>query len=257
MIYRLINLTFGLKAEREVNFPAPQQLAQGVYDGLPKEWFDFQDDDDYMIEDILTDKIGSHEEIRLKATIGIRDHQIEVLAAELEQEKNLTKHLDKDAGQRETVMINLEAQVENLIEKNDSQSVIIMSQQAELRTLQKKYDNSLIDWKGCTERNRELIAHHSTEVKINDEMISKIVDAMQGAGFDVGGWGDDKELEELETASTQISDQLSAAQTQVQHLVRFISEAQDETENVRMSIDEASVEQDGLDQLLDHIRTVR
>ncbi|GAF72529.1 unnamed protein product, partial [marine sediment metagenome] len=176
-VIRQVRLTFDLCAESVVNFPEPKQLAQGVYDGLPDEWMDYQDDDDYKI--IGVDGVDAE-------YVSIRG--VERLKAELEQERKLTSHLEAD--------------IDNLREKNDNQRQSMIAMQAELITLQRKYDNSLIDWKACTEKNRTFLSERATEGAVNEEMVSKIMDAMEGAGFEVkGGWGSDTELEELETAS--------------------------------------------------------
>ena len=147
-----MSLVIGLEGEQSSAFPSPDTLAQGIYDGLPKEWYDFQeDDDDYRITTISAPSDEyQHELIRSKATVKIRDHQIEVLAAELKQERKLTAHL--------------EANVANLVEKNDNQAVVILSQQkdngrqaSDLLALQAKYDESLLDWKSIQKQRDDAI----------------------------------------------------------------------------------------------------
>ena len=270
----MIKIGFELELDEGTYTPSSSDVVQGLAEALPKAWwadhregnwgvkalFALNDDGTLMQHDQRLRPIPvqimqpSHEEIKLKATIGIREHKIEVLKADLDQERNLTRHLDKERGQQDTAIVNLEAQVENLIEKNDNQAAII----DESRDLQSRYDNSLLDWKACTERNRTFLSEKATEDAVNEEMISKIMDAMEGAGFEVkNGWGNDTELEELETASTQIEDHLQAAQKYMVTLTRFLTDAQDEVGNISMGIEDASSEQDGLDSLLDHIRTRR
>ena len=272
MIRTRINLTIGLEGEAASAFPSPDVLAQGVWDGLPKEWFDFQDDDDYKITTISSpSEEYRHELISTMATVKIRDHQIEVLAAELKQEQKLTAHLERKVKTLQALAIQGKEQADNLIEKNDNQRHIIEQLQAYkngndtlnfiIKELQKKYDDSLQDWvvmrdlrdalastletkqvvignltrlrkdadqkkeeyrlanntnlaridrltddlDGCRKSNLERIS----ESKVGEEMIEKIVDAMQGAGYDISGWGNDDDLIELEVGIEAVEARLN------------------------------------------------
>lgn len=54
---REITLTFVMEAEDPGAFPAPHELAQGIYDGLPDEWYDHDTPtDEYAIANILTEE---------------------------------------------------------------------------------------------------------------------------------------------------------------------------------------------------------
>jgi len=212
-----IDLTFSLEGESN-DFPSPETLAQGIYDGLPKEWYSYQDDGDYKVIGIVgkDETERRHDNIRLKATVGIRDHQIEVLTAELMQERKLVQHLD--------------GQVVNLIEKNDNQVTIVDAQRTrihgligdadqrndvitglrgELFATDKKLkerteslDVSQHEWK---QRGIELIDANQ-EAQNHAAMIHKIVGAMEEAGYDISGWGNDEQLTELETVAEAIAD---------------------------------------------------
>ncbi len=161
--------------------------------------------------------------------------------ASLLQEEKLSGHLD-------TKVSNLQGQVDNLIEKNDNQAAIInethdlpkkyddslkdwvsmrdnrdeyrelyADSQAMLRDIkQTNYNASETDamikrlrddLKVCQASNREALA----ESTVADEMVEKIVDVMQGAGYDISGssWGDDTQLGELEDATANASQSVS------------------------------------------------
>ncbi len=50
-----ITLTFVLEAEDESFFPDAEQLASGIVEGIPREWFDAETPgDEYMIWDIVS-----------------------------------------------------------------------------------------------------------------------------------------------------------------------------------------------------------
>jgi len=52
-----ITLTFVLEAEDDESFPRPDQFAQGIYDGLPQEWYDYDTPgDEYAIVNIMTEE---------------------------------------------------------------------------------------------------------------------------------------------------------------------------------------------------------
>ncbi len=74
------------------------------------------------------------------------------------------------------------------------------------------------------------------EAKVTEEMVAKIVDAMQGAGYEISGWGNDADLEELERRAETLHD---AAET---------------LRGVTNTVEETSVD---LDVKLDNIRTER
>ena len=298
-----IDLTFSLEGESN-DFPSPETLAQGIYDGLPKEWYSYQDDGDYKVIGIVgkDETERRHDNIRLKATVGIRDHQIEVLTAELMQERKLVQHLD--------------GQVVNLIEKNDNQVTIVDAQrtrihgligdadqrndvitglrgelfatdkklkertesldvsqhewevkQADLNTMTANYheaeaegdgaranaDRLAADLQACQATNRSNLG----ESKVGEEMVAKIVDAMQGAGYDISGWGNDTDLTDLENAATVIEDELQAARKSLTDTIIMINDVADKGNDIDVSLDTVSSEVDILSVKLDEIRTER
>lgn len=277
MIHRMIRLTFELKAEHHLNFPEPDQLAQGVFDGLPKEWYSYQDDDDYKIDNIVGGEVtSSHEEIKLKATIGIRDHQIETLKAELEQERRLTKHLDgviydngtvRDQNRDEIAGLENElhderAKIGKLELQISGQAGTItglnrrVSDQKEqlvqfvaykngneslnrvVTQLQTKYDASLNDWKTVKNQRNDAISRADT-LKAMNEAQSKMINGVKEAMEGLGyefQWGNDKDLEELERRAEEIKDAANVINTAAAQL------------------DSSSID---LDAKLDNIRTER
>jgi len=219
MHYKTINLNVFLEAETDHDLPNPVELATGLTDGLHDDWF--HTDEGYSVRFVPT---------LSNDAIGEFTGRIRVLTAELAQEKKLTQHLD--------------AQVLNLIEKNDNQAAIVKGLQDQLHERTKSLDISQHEWKikqadlnvmeanyheaeaegdeavkqrddaiARADRNYDsLLAAQAAnrtnlgEAKVNEEMVVKIVDAMQGAGYDISGWGNDEQLTELEDVAIRLTD---------------------------------------------------
>jgi len=109
------------------------------------------------------------------------------------------------------------------------------------------------DLLACQSSNR----NHMGESKVTEEMVAKIVDAMQGAGFDISGWGNDADLEELESAATVIEDELQAARKSLTDTILMIGDVADKGNDIDISLDTVSSEVDILSVKLDEIRTQR
>jgi len=125
-------LIFDLEGEAINVFPSNTTIAQGVYDGLPKEWYDYQDDGDYKVVNI----VGVAQSSNLTGLMKENGR----LDAELEQERKLTAHLEGQVTIGHRKYNDANELNKNLVQKNDNQVEII-------KNLQAKYDDSLIDWK--------------------------------------------------------------------------------------------------------------
>jgi len=165
-----IHLAVTLVGESDAAFPAGDVLAQGIYDGIPKEWYD-DNIADYAISSI----VGTDE-----AQWDAQEKRLVRMDAELVQEKRLTAHLDEQVvrlAKRLDLIepMNQDRIIENLTEKNDNQVTIIDAQRTrihgligdadqrndvvaglrdelaavdtELSNVKGKYDDSLLDWK--------------------------------------------------------------------------------------------------------------
>ncbi|RLA44347.1 MAG: hypothetical protein DRR06_09925 [Gammaproteobacteria bacterium] len=169
-----VHLAVTLTGESAKDFPAGDVLAQGIYDGLPKEWYD-QDIDSYAITDI----VGTDAEMW-----DAQEKYLATLRAELEQERKFTAHLDAQVNNlvqekeeyRLANIVNLgrienmkkspdpiarDRIIENLTEKNDNQAAQLddltltntglrdelVAVDTELSNVKGKYDDSLLDWK--------------------------------------------------------------------------------------------------------------
>ena len=252
-LHRQVILTVELAADSPLHFPEPEVLAQGIRDGLPDEWYDYQDDDDYQINEILAQPEHSNLTGLLKERIR--------LVAELEQEKKLVKHLDAEVGR-------MEEQVNNLVEKNDNQVTTILAAQATVKIADRKYrdanemnkeisdkyDASLHDWKIVRDQRdgkNEKIQDQRVEIAGLENTLSRLQDgidrrdnldrrddtiktlramndaqaetiqgvrvAMEKLGFKFG-WGNDADLEELERRAEDIenaANTIATASTQL------------------------------------------
>ena len=220
-------------------FPSPEMLAQGIYDGLPEEWYDYQDDDDYKIVNIVGQFTSWNRWLKDNA----------MMQAELDQELKLTAHLERKIQLIDAEVGRMEQQTDNLIEKNDNQRDIIVDLEDRLIEFTKRSSEKLAAWdKAYTEKNQQLIegrkrenglketirdyvtelkkvrvlrdkhATKSSRLRVdlltanedaqkNALMIGVIVNAMEEAGYEItSGWGNDTDLEELERRATDIED---------------------------------------------------
>jgi len=67
------------------------------------------------------------------------------------------------------------------------------------------------DLLACQSSNR----NHLGESKVTEEMVARIVDAMESAGYEIAGWGNDTDLEELETTAGGIRTYLDDASSEL------------------------------------------
>jgi len=271
MHYKTINLNVFLEAVDSFNLPNPVELANTLTDAIPKEWHS-DDDGGYSVRFVPTisnDAIGElqHDNKQMEHHLEMKAKKIRKLTALLAQEQKLTAHLDRNNGAMGSDLVSYELQVQNLIEKNDNQA-------AQLDTLQVNYDGSLADWKHIQKQRDDalsaasrckddLLACQATnrnnlgESKVTEEMVVKIVDAMQGAGYDISEWGNEADLTELENAATVIEDELQAARKSLTDTIIMINDVADKGNDIDVSLDTVSSEVDILSVKLDEIRTER
>jgi len=259
----MIKLGFQIESDIAdgVEIPTPSEFAQHISQALPKEmWSDNRMEDWGVVAVFALNDDGTlmQSDHRLRPTNVTAT--IRRLTSELEQEKKLTTHLEEriDVRDRQALLLGTklrqeQEQVSNLTEKNDNQRELLIRVQAELFERTRSLDVSQHEWKV----RGEALMNANQEAQNHAAMIHKIVGAMEEAGYDISGWGSDVQLTELETASTQVEDQVQAAAKQIVTLKRFISDAHDQVFEVESSMTEAQAEVDGLDSLLDNIRTER
>jgi len=234
MHYKTINLNVFLEAEAEGWFPNPVMLANDLTDALHKDWQN-TDNGEYSVRFVPTISNDAISEFQ---------HQAKVLGARLKQEQKLTKHLDNEVAdlkasikgwqsnyaKQEKLVETIDAEVgrmelqtNNLTEKNDNQVDIIEAQRAEIAGLEnslmertdsldvsqhewKLRGERILEWKAMAEQRGIELIDANQEAQNHALMIHKIVDAMTSAGYDISGWGNDADLEELERRATDIED---------------------------------------------------
>lgn len=274
----MIKIGFELEVDIADGVEAPSALTivQALSEVLPKEWWADYREADWGVKALfaLNDDgtlMQAHDQYRPTDL----SKQVIFIRSQLAQERKLTQHqadrievLEKANGNQfdllegekrsvKSLRLEVDGSLKEWTVMRDLRDDLLVERDGLLDTV--KNDTMTVnrlreDLKVAQAMNRERLA----ETSVNEEMVAKIVDAMQGAGFDIaGGWGNDAELEELETASTQIADQLQATQKSMLSLSADVTNMETSLSDVSTSIDDASSEQDGLESLLDNIRTRR
>lgn len=109
------DLRFEVAVEEGTFAPAHLTFAQGIWEGLPKEWFD-PDVDGYSVTSITP-------LVTIADAVGIENTKLKLKEAEVGV---------------------LQDRIANLMEKNDSQSSIIQSQLARIKALESKAPGTLV-----------------------------------------------------------------------------------------------------------------
>jgi hypothetical protein len=250
--------------------PAEQDIAWALLEGLPKEWFDSSHGTwsvETITSPAELSKRRS-ESGDLNATLMMqsaglktKDKRIDRLVAELEQEKRLTARLEEqnealdEANTQQAIAIvkhfedtdELQSKYDISLEDwiamrddRDKRKTIIRemrSDEVELVAARNHADTHLTKKQNLInsqaqqlEKQGASLTNANREAQNHALMIGSIVNAMEGAGYDIkGGWGNDLDLEELETAIG----------------------------GIRYHIDDASSEVSVVEQKLDEIRTER
>jgi hypothetical protein len=142
-------------------------------------------------------------------------------------------HLENEHAKRGQTLASVQATLEEKVTLIEDMHTKLSESEARVVSLNTALNVEQVE----TRRLKDVVLENSSEKAVNAEMVEKIVDAMNGAGYPVvGGWGDDEQLTRLET--------------QFERVKGYIESASGETE-------EALSYLDNLGAILDEIRTER
>lgn len=174
-----IPLVFELAAEEQEAFPSAETLANGIMDGLPKEWLAIYEDDDYSLDAIRWDT-----------------EQVEPLA-HIERLKDEVANLREKNGNQVNQIKAYQKNVKRLIAQKEDQERVITNLYKRVDELQETYDGSLRDWETVRNQRDDLRKEVAGLLVDRKNVGRSVINALAAYGIDVG-WGDDDELTALE-----------------------------------------------------------
>lgn len=113
--------------------------------------------------------------------------------------------------------MNKDEQVSNLVNKNEAQARTIVfymeenakqvkhinEQRAEIAGLENRLTDSLTEWETMKRERGVAKLALSANKKSQEYLVRQIVGVLTDHGYDIAGWGNDSQLEELEHAATE------------------------------------------------------